>query len=31
VQGDQDPPPRRMGEGGEDRLIGIGMAGFVHG
>src|SRR5205085_4564392 len=30
MQRDQDPPPRRMGESGEDRLIGVGELAFTH-
>lgn len=30
VERDQDPPPRRMRQRGEDRLIGVGGPGLVH-
>ena len=30
VEGDQDPAPGRMGQSGEDRLIGVGGTGLVH-
>jgi hypothetical protein len=30
MEGDQNPPPRRMGKGGENRLIGVGSRGLVH-
>jgi hypothetical protein len=30
MERDQDPPPGRMGESGEDRLIGVGRGDFVH-